>query len=171
MSSTETMTAEQAEIAALRAQLAAAEAARAPLYYDAEGWLSDIPIEGRSTSVPLPTDTALSEGQAWNWTGREWVALARDQHAGAGTPEPPAPPRMIAVGAFFDRFGANKWGILSSADALVQALVRDCSVRVKSGINLDAPDVRQGVLLLVSKGFAMNPDALLGAPVRESERP
>lgn len=78
---------------------------------------------------------------------------------------------MISVGAFFDRFSIHKWPILSSQDGMVKALVADCNVRVKNGINLDASDVRQGLLLLVSKGFAVDPDAIIGAPVRPNERP
>lgn len=141
-------------------------------YFDESGWLSVEPIEGRSTTAPVPS-VNLAPGYEWNYVGvpgREWAAIERNP-APAPAPEAVAAPRYIAVGSFFDRFGAQKWPILSSVDAVVQALVKDCTVRVKSGINLDAPDVLGGVKLLQSKGFAVTVDAVIDAPVREGERP
>lgn len=82
----------------------------------------------------------------------------------------PAPePRHISVGSFFDRFGSEKINILASTDPVVQALVRDASVR--KFIDLDRLDLAQAMQLLVSKGFAIDPDAILNAPVQANERP
>ena len=97
------------------------------------------------------------------------------KHNSDGTFSPPATqdaaPRNIAVGSFFDRFGTNKWEILSSDDAAVKALVLDCSVRTKVGINLSNPDVARGVQLLQAKGFAVSAELVIDAPILESEKP
>lgn len=141
-------------------------------YFDEAGWLSVDPIEGRSTTAPVPS-VNLAPGYAWNYVGapgREWVAIERNPAPVVVEPAPAAP-RYISVGGFFDRFGAQKWPILSSTDVTVQALVKDCTVRTKTGINLDAPDVLDGVKLLQAKGFAVTVADVIDAPVRESERP
>lgn len=85
---------------------------------------------------------------------------------------PPAPPlkhRHITVGAFFDRFGAAKWAILSSTDPLVQAMVRDASVR--KFIDLDRPDLLTGLQMIQSRGFDIDPQAIVSAEIQPSERP
>lgn len=86
-------------------------------------------------------------------------------------PDDPAPAelRHITVGAFFDRFGAEKINILASTDPVVQALVTDASVR--RFIDLDRPDLAQAMQLLVVKGFNIDPDAILNAPVQPNEKP
>jgi len=141
-------------------------------YFDDSGWLSLTPIEGRSTTV-APPDDKLQEGWAWNHIGaegREWMAMERN-------PKPAAPPpvavpeRFISVGSYFDRFGDQKWPILASTDQFVQALVKDCNVRVKTGINLAAPDVIKGVKLLQAKGFPITIAAVIDAEIKESEQP
>lgn len=83
-------------------------------------------------------------------------------------PQTPAP-RHISVGAFFDRFGSEKWPILASTDPLVQAMVRDASVR--KFIDLDRPDLLQGLQLVQSKGFDIDPQAIVSAPIQPNERP
>ena len=88
------------------------------------------------------------------------------------SPEPAttAPdPRHISVGAFFDRFGAQKYPILASADPIVQALIKDCTVR--KFIDLDREDLPMGLQMIVSAGFAIDPDAVLSAPILDNERP
>lgn len=89
-------------------------------------------------------------------------------------PEPPAPPpepekRHISVGSFFDRFGAAKWAVLASTDPLVQAMVRDASVR--TFIDLDRPDLLQGLVMVQSMGFDIDPQAIVSAEIQPSERP
>jgi len=106
----------------------------------------------------------------------QWVACG---NAGPGwlyangeftPPPPPAPePRHITVGAFFDRFGSEKWPILADTNPIVQALVKDCSVR--AWINLDDPQLDGGLAMLVDAGHAIDPAAIISAPVQPSERP
>ena len=83
---------------------------------------------------------------------------------------PAAPePRHITVGAFFDRFGAHKWPILADTSPVVQALIKDCSVR--AWINLDDPQLDGGLAMLVDAGHAIDPAAILSAPVQPREKP
>ena len=86
-------------------------------------------------------------------------------------PPPPviAPvPRHISVGAFFDRFGAQKYPILASTDAGVKALITDCSVR--KYIDLDNPALPYGLAMLVSAGYAVDADAIVNAEIAAGER-
>jgi len=78
-------------------------------------------------------------------------------------------PRHIAVGSFFDRFGAAKWSILADTTPLVQALVRDCSAR--RYIDLDRPDLVQALQLLVQAGHAVDAETILGGVIRVEELP
>lgn len=70
--------------------------------------------------------------------------------AAAEQPQPPADPCawLIDVGPFFDRFGAAKLAVLSSADATVQAIVKDSQVR--KWIDLQHPAVAQGIDALIA---------------------
>jgi hypothetical protein len=88
-------------------------------------------------------------------------------------PEPEAPPaepepRHITVGSFFDRFGVHKWAILADTAPTVQALIKDASVR--KFIDLDDPQLPQGLGLLVSAGHAIDTEAIINAPVQPQER-
>ena len=89
----------------------------------------------------------------------------------AVVPEPPAPAevRHITVGAFFDRFGDQKWPILADTSASVQALIKDASVR--SYINLDDPQVRTGLEMIVSAGHAIDFDAIIDSLILDFEKP
>jgi hypothetical protein len=93
------------------------------------------------------------------WADGEWEDV----------PQPPVPEvRRIFVGSFFDRFGPHKWPILADPAPMVQALVRDCQVR--RYIDLDNPDLPAGLAMLVSAGHAIDPDAVINAPITEDER-
>lgn len=85
------------------------------------------------------------------------------------TPAPPPEPRHITVGAFYDRFGAAKWEILASTDPLVQAIVRDASVR--KFIDLDRHDLLTGLQMIQSRGFDIDLQAIVSAEIQPSERP
>ena len=86
-------------------------------------------------------------------------------------PEPPAPPeiRHITVGAFFDRFGDQKWPILADTNPSVQALIKDASVRAY--INLDDPQVLTGLQMVQSAGHSIDPATIISAPIQLHERP
>lgn len=86
------------------------------------------------------------------------------------TVQPPEPTnRHITVGAFFDRFGAQKWAILASTDAMVQALIADASVR--KFIDLDRPDLLHALQMVQGRGFEIDPQAIVSAPIQPGERP
>ena len=77
--------------------------------------------------------------------------------------------RHISVGAFYDRFGDQKWPILSSTDPSVQGLIKDTQVR--KYIDLDSPQLPAGLDMLIAKGFAVDKDAILNAPIQPNELP
>lgn len=104
-------------------------------------------------------------------------AFAEAQHPGAwqvaavqpsADPSTPAP-RHISVGAFFDRFGSAKWGILADSTPAVQAVIKDASVR--SYIDLDNPDLPAGLALIAAAGHTIDATAIVGAAVLQNEMP
>lgn len=86
---------------------------------------------------------------------------------------PPAPTVAknewwIHVGAFYDRFGLLKIPILASTDPIVQAIIRDSSVR--KYIDLQRPDLDQALDTIISKGFAIDKTAIMTTPIPADER-
>lgn len=110
---------------------------------------SMVPIEGLDSSLL---------GQTYDPMTYSWEA-----------PQAAAGKRHISVGAFFDRFGAAKWGILSDPDPLVQAVVKDSSVR--SYIDLDNPDLPAGLAIIAAAGHVIDATAILDGVILEKERP
>lgn len=79
------------------------------------------------------------------------------------------PQRWITPGALFDRLGDQKHDILKSDDPDIRALVTDVTPR--RYIDLDRPDLGFGLQMLVAKGFPIDPEAVITAPIRDIERP
>ena len=77
--------------------------------------------------------------------------------------------RHISVGAFFDRFGPLKWAILRDQDDSCKAVVQDASVR--KYIDLDNVDLPAGLAILQAAGHAIDPVAILDAPIQPYELP
>lgn len=116
--------------------------------------------------MTTPAYTEITDGD-YNVRTYANGSVERVLHA---PPAPPAPQaRLLAVGSFFDRFGAHKWPILADTSPVVQALIKDCSVR--KHINLDDPQLPAGLDLLVEAGHAIDPAAVLSAPVLPGEMP
>ena len=114
--------------------------------------------------IDTPHEQGLGVGIGWAWTAESGFV------APVAPPAPaPNPDRHITVGAFFDRFGAEKYAILSSDDALVKAMVTDASVR--KFIDLDRPDLLTGLQMVESKGFDIDPQAIIDAPIQPGEKP
>ena len=70
------------------------------------------------------------------------------------TPEPPAPAApvwewYIDIGPFFDRFGAAKMAVLTSADVGVQAILKDTQIR--KWLDLKLPEIERVVQYIASK--------------------
>ena len=132
-------------------------------YYDSFGWLTQEPIAGRGTDVAPPQETGELRA---NWTGEQWVLR---KYVSPAAPMPTPAIRHISIGAFFDRFGAQKYPILASPDLMVQALIKDCTVR--TFIDLDRADLSMGLQMLVQAGFTIDPEAVLTAAIQDNERP
>ena len=75
----------------------------------------------------------------------------------------------IYVGAFFDRFGDQKIGILASEDPVVQALIKDASVRQYIGLRERRDELAQMIGVLVAKGFTLDAAAILDTEPTEAE--
>lgn len=88
---------------------------------------------------------------------------------------PPAPPpvdpceKLIDIGPFFDRFGASKMAVLTSANPVIKAIVQDVTVR--KWVDLSRDDVLQSVNYLLSQGLITEEvkTAVLVTPVTETE--
>jgi len=111
----------------------------------------------------------------------EWVACG---NAGPGwtfdgtnfappvLPTPPADPcaHLIDIGPFFDRFGAAKMAVLTSADAGVKAILSD--VQVRKWIDLQRADVASSLAYIGSKVPSVDATlqtAILTTPVTADE--
>lgn len=75
----------------------------------------------------------------------------------------------IAVGSFYDRFGAEKWAILMSEDAMIKAFISD--TRVRKYISLKAQDTIDGVNYIHTSGFKIDPEMILNTPIQPNELP
>ena len=92
------------------------------------------------------------------WNGMEFATHDHVEQPPADLP-PAAPVKAedwwINVGPFYDRFGAYKLPILASADPLVQAIIKDTTVRKYIDLHGRRPELAQALALLRSKGFAV----------------
>lgn len=115
---------------------------------------------------PIPknwTHIAPPDGPGYHiFDGHKW--FTREEY-----PKPPArgPKReaQITVGEFYDRFGEHKYEVLSSDDALVQAMIKDVSVR--GHVNLDDPQLISGLQELTSRGFPIDVEQIIGRPIED----
>lgn len=98
-----------------------------------------------------------------------------DKHYQGATllPEPvvaePAASWLISLGAFYDRMGSLAIPILADADSTTQAFVKYIAPRPY--INLQRPDLADGLDLLISKGYAVDKTSILGTPCQAGEEP
>lgn len=93
----------------------------------------------------------------------------RHRYVEPAVPAPAAEARHISVGAFYDRFGAAKYAVLADTNPMVQALIKDTAVR--QYIDLDRVDLPAGLQMLVDAGHAIDPEAILTAPIQPEELP
>lgn len=116
----------------------------------------------------------LNNGEVTNTVICESLAAAQDMfgtdcRVAAEQSVPIQAQRHISVGAFYDRFGSAKWGILADTTPSVVAVIRDASVRAY--IDLDNAQLPMGLHILTDAGHSIDEDAVLHAPVLESEKP
>ena len=99
----------------------------------------------------------------------EWVDFPFSEFDHVVRPESPVVEQLpipadrwkIWVGSFFDRFGAYKIPILASADLEVQACIKDASVRKYIDLLGRREELALMIALLQSKGFDLDPVAIL----------
>ena len=100
----------------------------------------------------------------------EWdgMAFADHHHTEAQPADLSAAPEafrpedwFINIGPFFDRFGAYKLPILASTDPLVQAVIKDATVRKYIDLKGRRAELVQAIGLLQGKGFPLNAAAVL----------
>ena len=106
------------------------------------------------------------------WDGMEFEDFEHvAQPTGPATASDPvkAEEWFINVGPFFDRFGAWKLPILSSTDPLVQAVIKDSSVRKYIDLKGRRAELAQVIGLLQSKGFAVSAATVLDVQPTSAE--
>lgn len=95
----------------------------------------------------------------------EWIGMEFTTHEHLPLVEAPVKIEgakwRIHVGAFFDRFAEHKVAILADPDPLVQAVIKDASVRQYIALSERRDDLLQALLLLNAKGHALDPVAVL----------
>lgn len=117
------------------------------------------------TSGPLPESPDLVALASYD------IALLGWTYDGStfSAPAPVSLKRHISVGAFYDRFGAEKWAILADASPSVQAVIKDASVRAY--IDLDNPQLPMGLQILITAGHTLDAAAIIGAAIDPAELP
>ena len=124
--------------------------------------------------------TRKSDGQQVYRYGADapipWDGFPFSEYDHAALTEPTAPVETpdparwrIYVGSFFDRFGAYKLPILASQDALVQAIIKDCTVRRYIDLLGRRDELLQAIGLLQAKGFAVSAADILDAAPSDEE--
>lgn len=113
---------------------------------------------------------AYTEDEPVEWPGMEYATHNHLLQLPEAEPETTDADWRIYVGAFFDRFGAEKISILASEDAVVQALVKDASVRQYIGLRERRDELAQMIGVLVSKGFTLDAAAILDTEPTDAER-
>lgn len=113
---------------------------------------------------------AYTADEPVEWPGMEFATHNHLLQVPEAVPETTDADWRIYVGAFFDRFGAEKISILSSEDAVVQALIKDASVRQYIGLRERRDELAQMIGVLVSKGFPLDAAAILDTEPTEDER-
>lgn len=106
----------------------------------------------------------------------EWMGLEFSTHDHVPIPETPPPqPEInpsewrIYVGPFFDRFGIYKIPILASSDPLIQAIIKDCSVRKYLDLHGRKADITAAINIIKSKGFPIDLAAIVDVKPNELE--
>ena len=113
---------------------------------------------------------AYTADEPVEWPGMEFSTHNHLLQVPEAEPETTDADWRIYVGAFFDRFGSEKIGILASEDAVVQALIRDASVRQYIGLRERYDELAQMIGVLVAKGFTLDAAAILDTEPTDAER-
>lgn len=117
--------------------------------------------------IDTPAEQALGVGIGWTWDGTQFIAPIQPE------PEPvPAPAWewFIDLGPFYDRFGATKMAVLTSADPGIKAIIADLNIR--KWVDLKRPDVAQALAYVGSVVTSVTPalqTSILDTPVTAEE--
>lgn len=123
----------------------------------------------------IVTNVAMAGGpMAENWIESDVAGIGWAYSNGVfTTPVIPEPPIvvdpcewLIDIGPFFDRFGAAKLAVLTSADATVKAILQD--IQVRKWIDLKRADVASSLAYVGTKVPAVDAAmqaAILNTPV------
>ena len=76
---------------------------------------------------------------------------------------------LIAVDAFYDRFGAHAIPLLASPDNTIQAFFKFIAGR--PFINLQRPELPGALDYIIAQGFAVDKAAILNTPCQPGEEP
>ena len=120
--------------------------------------------------IDTPAERALGVGMGWGWDGTNFVAPAPPPAPEIAPAAAPPWEWLIDIGPFFDRFGAAKMAVLTSADPGVQAILKDTQIR--KWLDLKLPEVAQSVAYVGTKVPAVTAElqaAILNAPVAPDE--
>ena len=121
-------------------------------------------LDGNTVINTIDAEAAFAEQ---HYPGAWRVAEVQD----APTTAPANPTEwLIDIGPFFDRFGAAKMAVLTSADPGVKAILADTQVR--KWIDLKLLNVVQSIAYIASVVPAVTPalqDAILAEPVTPEE--
>lgn len=113
---------------------------------------------------------AYTADAAVDWPDYPFALFNHNLVVPVETPETTDADWRIYVGAFFDRFGDQKIGILSSEDVVVQALIKDASVRQYIGLKERRDELAQMIRVLIAKGFPLDTAAILDTEPTDAER-
>ena len=113
---------------------------------------------------------AYTSDEPVEWPGMEYATHNHLLQVPEAEPEATDADWRIYVGAFFDRFGDQKISILSSEDAVVQALIKDASVRQYIGLRERRDELAQMLAVLIAKGFTLDTAAILDTEPNDAER-
>lgn len=106
------------------------------------------------------------------WNGME---LAEHDHTEYTEPVAPEvqpdsdPAWFITIGAFFDRFGQYKLPILASSDPIIQAFIKDASVRKYMDLKGRKADLNQAMDMVIAMGFPVDKAAILDVQPNQIE--
>lgn len=117
-----------------------------------EAFITQIVLEwDHIERIDTPAEQALGVGMGWGWDGSNFVAPSAPP-----TPEPKPYATLIDIGPFYDRFGATKMAVLTSADPGIRAILADLNIR--KWIDLARPDVAQALQYVGSVVTQVTPE-------------
>ena len=144
--------------------------------FDLYGWYagtSEVVVPRSTTSIPPNLSLTATQGEnRANWTGHTWIDKPYVTPVPPPAPVPQAndPEWFIDIGAFYDRFGAEKMNVLTSSNVVVQAIIKDVSVR--KWIDLNRVDVAMALAAIGSIVTSVTPlmqTTILTTPVADHE--